>query len=74
MTRPGLNLSLHKQTELKPKQWVLNQKAIKKRATFACSSLIVKVVPPVLLKLNFNQVDSINLITNMLYIKHFQFD
>lgn len=46
MTRPGLNLSLHKQTELKPKQWVLNQKAIKKRATFACRSLIVKVVPP----------------------------
>ena len=34
----------------------------------------IYVVPPVLLKLNFNQVDSINLITNMLYIKHFQFD
>ena len=35
---------------------------------------ILKVVPPVLLKLNFNQAGSIDLIANMLYIKHFQFD
>lgn len=32
---------------------------------------ILKVVPPVLLKLNFNQTDFIELITNTLCIKHF---
>ena len=34
-----------------------------------CYLLFFKVVPPVLLKLNFNQADFIELITNMLYIK-----
>ena len=32
---------------------------------------IFKVVPPVLLKLNFNQTDFIELITNIQCIKHF---
>ena len=35
---------------------------------------ILKVVPPVLLKLNFSQTDFICLVVNILYIKYFQFD
>lgn len=36
--------------------------------------LFAKVVPPVLLKLNFSQTDFICLVVNILYIKYFQFD
>lgn len=32
---------------------------------------LLRVVPPVPSKLNFNQADSIDLITNILYIKRF---
>ena len=52
-------------------------KNTKKSAEIACISadfMIFNrlfVVPPVLLKLNFNQTDFIELITNTLCIKHF---
>lgn len=35
---------------------------------------LLRVVPPVLLKLNFSQTDFICLVVNILYIKYFQFD